>query len=189
MVPRAIIFASILSCGALVARADLQFSPQRSAYQLDGIKFEQLAFTDGARQVTYAPPSHWSYTGSGDQLTLHPPNKSQAEATILRRLLPEPAVFDEAGLKKLTDEALAALPAGNTDPVIISAGKNPLMINGRETFLIKLAFTFYGEKFSRSVLFLNRGKEQLRFQLTCRAADFEQLHKAFFDSHFSWQNL
>ena len=40
-----------------------------------------------------------------------------------------------------------------------------------------------------TVFFMPRPKEQLRFQLTCRAADFKDLHKVFLRSLFSIQGL
>jgi hypothetical protein len=46
-----------------------------------------------------------------------------------------------------------------------------------------------GQPQTRSVMFLNRKKEQIRFQLTCRRSDFKELQKAFQGSHYSWQNL
>ncbi len=63
------------------------------------------------------------------------------------------------------------------------------MIQRKETFLIKLNYTFFGQKYGRSILFLNRGNEQIRSQLTCREADFKELQGAFLRSHYTWQQL
>ena len=38
------------------ARAELDLTPKLSEYELDGVKFKQLAFSDGSKIVTYAPP-------------------------------------------------------------------------------------------------------------------------------------
>src|ERR1022692_1194791 len=81
-------------------RADLQLTPTISEYQLDGVTFRQLAFSDGEKKITYQSPRGWDYSGSATQLVLHPPNKAQAEATITRIPLPEPGKFDEESLKK-----------------------------------------------------------------------------------------
>jgi hypothetical protein len=40
-----------------------------------------------------------------------------------------------------------------------------------------------------SVLFVDLGDSQLRFSLIARPTDFEELHKAFQDSWYSWQWL
>jgi hypothetical protein len=181
-------FISLILVAA--ARADLQLTPRSSQYELDGVKFKQLAFSDGGvKEITYAPPRGWDYSGSDNQLTLHPPNKSQAEATISKVSLAQPASFDDKTVKKLADEAIASVPHGSTNVQLISQEKDPLMIERKETFLVILAYTLYGENYSRSILFLNRGKEQIRFHLACRQTDFKELQKAFLGSQYSWQNL
>lgn len=174
---------------ATAANAELQLTPKLSEYELDGVKFKRLAFSDDAQTVTYQPPRGWDYSGNAAQLTLRPPNKAQAEATITRIPLAQPGSFDEAGLKKLVSEATALVPKGSTNFSVVSEEKNPVTIRRKETFLITLAYTFYGQKMSRSILILNRGNEQLRFQLTCREANFSELHQAFLASHYTWQNL
>jgi hypothetical protein len=187
---RALILA--LSGWLLVAsaNAELQLNPKISEYQLDGAKLKQLAFSNGTgKDATYSPPRGWDYSGSANQLTLHPPNKSQAEATISRISLPEPASFIDETVKKLVNEALASVPKGSTNVQLVSQEKNPLMIERKETFLATLNYNFFGEAYGRSVLFLNRGKEQIRFRLTCRQGDFKELQKAFLASQYSWQNL
>ena len=85
--------------------------------------------------------------------------------------------------------AAALVPPGSQDIHVVSEQKNPLMIGRKETFLLVLGYTFYGQKFGRSILFLNRGNEQMRFQLTCREEDFNDLQRAFLASHYTWQHL
>lgn len=181
----------ILSATLFVASAcaELQLTPKVAEYQLDGVKFKQIAFSDDGKTVTYQSPRGWDYSGNASQLTLRPPNKAQAEATITKIPLSQPGSFDQANLKKLVDEAVAVIPKASSNMSVLSEERNPLMIQRKETFLIKLSYTFFGQKMSRSILFLNRGNEQLRFQLTCREADFNELHRAFLASHYTWQNL
>jgi hypothetical protein len=171
------------------AHAELDLTPKVSKYELDGVKFKQLAFSDGGNTVTYAPPRGWDYSGGATQLTLRPPGKSQAEAKITKVALSQPASFDEETVKKLVEEAIAFVPRGSTDIQLVSQEKNPLMIERKETFLATLTYNFYGGTYNRSILFLNRGTEQIQFQLTCRQADFKELQKAFLGSQYSWQNL
>jgi hypothetical protein len=166
------------------ARAELDLTPKLSEYELDGVKFKQLAFSDGSKIVTYAPPRGWDYSGSATQLTLRPPGKSQAEATIKKVALSQPASFDEGTAKRLVQEAIASVPPSSTDIQLVSQEKNPLMIERKETFLVTLSYNLH-----RSILFLNRGREQIQFQLSCRRADFRELQAAFLDSQHSWQNL
>lgn len=184
---------SLLCIGFLFvasAHADLQFVPRTAEYELDGIKFKQLAFSGGGeKDVTYSPPTGWGYSGTATQLTLHPPNNAQAAATIFKVPLSEPGGFDDTATKKLIGEALSSVPSGSTNVQLISQEKNPVKIDGKETFLITLTFRLRSEDYSRSILFLNRPHDQVRFQLTCLQADFSQLQRAFLGSQFSWQNL
>jgi hypothetical protein len=185
-------FLTLVLSGAFFiasAHAELQLTPRTSEYELEGGKFKQLAFSDGGKTVTYQSPRGWDYSGSATQLTLRPPNKAQAEATITRVPLSQPGSFDAESLKKLASEAVALVPKGSENISVVSQEKNPLMIQRQETFLITLSYTFYGQKYGRSILILNRGNEQIRFQLTCREADFKELHRAFLASQYSWQNL
>jgi len=171
------------------ARAELQLTPSVVQYELDGVKLKQLAFSDGGKQVTYQAPHGWDYSGSADRLTLRPPNKLQAEAIIYKVSLQQPGSFDDATVKKLVDEMIASVPKDSTNIQIVSQEKNPLLIQRKETFLVTLTYDFYGTSYSRSTLFLNRGNEQIRFQLVCRQTDFKELQKAFMGSQYSWQNL
>ena len=171
------------------ARADLDLTPKLSEYELDGVKFRQLAFSDGSKIVTYAPPRGWDYSGSATQLTLRPRGKSQAEAKITKVALSQPATFDEETVKKLVQRAIASVPPGSTNIQLVSREKNPLKIERKETFLVTLSYSFYGEAYKRSILLLNRGTEQIQFQLDCRQFDFRELQTAFLDSQHSWQNL
>ena len=182
--------STLLSLFLIVsARGELQLVPSVSSYELDGTKFTQLAFTDGDLRPTYAPPRGWEYAGSPNKLVLHPPNKPQAEATISTVVLPRPATFDDQSTKQIVEEALASVSRGSSNVELVSQQKNPLMIDRKETFLITLTYSLLGENYARSILVLNRGNEQVRFQLVCRQADFADLQKAFLTSQYSWQNL
>src|ERR1700682_190585 len=66
------------------ARAELLLTPSIDEFELDGAKLKQLAFQDGGKKVTYQSPRGWDYSGGTTQLTLRPPRKTQAEATITR---------------------------------------------------------------------------------------------------------
>jgi len=171
------------------AHGELLLTPKIAEYELDGVKFKRFAFSDGATTVTYQAPQGWDYSGSSTQLTLRPPKKTQAEAIVTRVPLSEPGTFDDESLKKLVSEAVAMLPKGSEDISVVSQEKNPMMIQRKETFLVTLNYTLFGQKYGRSILILNRGKEQIRSQLTCREADFKELQEAFRRSQYTWQQL
>ena len=92
-------------------------------------------------------------------------------------------------MKKLSDEAIASVPGAATHAVLVSQQKNPLLIESKETFLVIINYDCYGTPYARSVMFLNRKREQLRFQLTSPRWSFAPLQKEFLGSQFSWQNL
>ena len=172
-----------------VAKTELVLTPTVDEYVLDGAKLKQLAFFDGDRKVTYQSPRGWDYSGSATLLTLHPPNKPQAEATIARVSRVDQTQFDEETLKKLVAEAVTLVPKGSTNVAVESQEKSPLRIGSRETFLLVLNYSVLGNNYNRSILFISRGGEQVRCQLTCRSADFKELQKAFLSSQYSWRNL
>jgi hypothetical protein len=172
-----------------IAKTELVLTPTVDEYVLDGAKLKQLAFFDGGQKVTYQSPRGWDYSGSATQLTLHPPNKTQAEATIVRVSRSEQTQFDDETLKKLVAEAIAMAPKGSTNVVVDSQQKAPLRIGNRETFLLVLSYSLLGNNYNRSILFINRGGEQVRCQLTCRSVDFKELQKTFLGSQYSWRNL
>lgn len=183
---------ALIVCGAFfgaAAHAELLLTPRVAEYKGDGATFTRLEFSDDGKTVTYQSPRGWELSGSSTQLTLRPPKKTQAEATITRVPLSQPGRFDEASLKNLVSNAVALAPKDSENISVVSQEKNRVMIEHKETFLITLSYTFYGQKFGRSILFLNRGNEQIRFQLTCHEADFDELHRLFFRSQFTWQNL
>jgi hypothetical protein len=179
--------ASVLVAG--VAKSELVLTPTVDEYVLDGAKLKQLAFFDGGQKVTYQSPRGWDYSGSATQLTLHPPNKPQAEATIARVSRSDQTRLDDETVKKLVAEAIALVPKGGSNVAVESQEKSPLRIGSRETFLIVLSYSLLGNNYNRSILFINRGGEQIRCQLTCRSSDFKELQKAFISSQYSWRNL
>ena len=187
---RPVIFAFAASLLlADVAKSELVLTPTVDEYVLDGTKLKQLAFFDGGQKVTYQSPRGWDYSGSATQLTLRPPNKPQAEATIARVSRSDQPQFDDETLKKLVAEAIALAPKGITNVVVASQEEAPLRIGSRETFLLVLSYSLFGNNYNRSILFINRGAEQIRCQLTCRSADFKDLQKVFLGSQYSWRNL
>jgi hypothetical protein len=182
-------FTLALLLSVICVRAELHFTFQNQESDLDGVKLHQLVFTDGGKHITYAPPRGWQYFGEEDRLRLLPPAGKPGEALIFRIPLQQPQVFDERTTKSLADEVIASVPSGAKRVSLLSQQKPPLLIEGKETFLVIVNFEQYGAPQTRSVMFYNRTTEQLRFQLTCPQANFAELQKQFFSSHFSWQNL
>lgn len=190
MVARSLVLAFLDLILVVSARADLNLSPKLVGFDGDGVKFQHLVFSDGSdKEITYQQPDGWQYSGGESKLTLHPQGKTQATGTITKIVLGQPGMFDEENRKKLTEEALVGVPSGSTNVTLVSQEMNPVKIGGKETFLVIVSYVFYGEQYERSVMFMNRGSEQIRFQLASRAADFKDLQRAFLASQFTWYNL
>jgi hypothetical protein len=170
-------------------RAELHFSFQIHETDLDGVKLRQLVFSDGGKTVSYGPPRGWQFFGEEDRLRLLPPAGQPGEAVVNRTKLVQPQTFDQATMKRLTDSVTAGLPGGATHVTVVSQEKNPILIEGKETYLVVINFELYGTPQARSVMFLNRESEQIQFQLTCPKSKFAELQKQFFGSQFTWQNL
>jgi hypothetical protein len=122
-------------------------------------------------------------------LVLHSPHGARGEATIRQVRLANPESFDKESVKRLIEQVLASAPKGATNVAVVSQEMNPVMIERKETFLVIIKFDSYGEPYLRSVMFLNRGNEQMLFQLTAPQSTFPETQKAFQGSHFTWQNL
>jgi hypothetical protein len=182
-------FVVPLLLAASCARAELHFTFQSQDSDLDGVKLHQLVFSDGDRQVKYAPPRDWQYFGDENRLRLVPPRGQTGEATVTRTKLQQPQKFDEVTMKRLAEEVIASAPPGARRVSMVSQEKDHLLIEGKETFLVVVKFELYGMTQMRSVMFLNRETDQIRFQLTCPEPSFAQLEKQFLASHFTWQNL
>lgn len=179
-----------LACALGVARAEINLTPEPSVRELDGCKFPQLEFRDGAKKITYELPRGWTYLARDNQtLTLVPPSKDLVSAKI--KFIPTPGtlVLDEAQLKRLKETAPQLLPPEGkilTEPTITP---NPLLFNAHPTCEIDVLFALNGQRLRMSILFVDLGDSQLRFNLISRPGDFEDLHKAFQDSWYSWQWL
>lgn len=190
MVSRSLIAALLGSILVVTARAELNLSPKLVDFKGDGVTFHRLVFSDGtSKEITYQQPVGWEYSGTATRLTLHPPNEALAEGKITRVSSSQTQGFDDQGTKQLIQQTLAAIPEGSTDLKLVSQEQNPVKIGGKETFLVVVSYIFYGIRYDRSMMFMNRGSEQIIFQFTSYASDFNDLQRAFLASQFSWQNL
>ena len=171
------------------ARAELLLTPKLVQYEADGVKSELLSFSDNGKTVTYRPPNGWNYSGDAATLTLRPSKTAQAEATVTKSALKMRTGLDGETAKTLVTEALRSAPAGSADITITSQEKNAFFIAGKETFRITLTYTLYGETYARYLVFLDRGSDQMRFQLVCRTVDSKTLQQEFQASLCTWRNL
>jgi hypothetical protein len=180
--------AAVLAFALGTARAEINLTPQYSVRELEGCKFPQLEFRDSGKKITYEAPKGWQAVVRDSQtLALVPPGREMVSAKI--KFLPTPGilVLDEAQLKYFKDTAGQLLPAESrimADPTITP---NPLSFDGHPTCEIDIYFVLHSQRMRMSVLFVDLGGTQLRFSLISRPADFDELHKAFSESWYTWQ--
>lgn len=176
--------------GASPLEAELNLSPREEKFELDGIKLTHLVFENGTtRRTTYQPPKQWSYSGSDNKLQLQPPEKGQADIAISKVPRQDAIPFEETNREKLKQKAIASLPEDCSDIKVDSEESNPVQISARNTYLVQLSYTRFGERFRRYFLLVDLGSGQLLCQLTSRERDYDGLVNAFQHSLCSWQHL
>src|SRR5687768_9703561 len=96
--------AAIVLLGAGAASAQIDLTPKESFYEVEGGRYPNVAFRNGSEKVSYTPPGRWALSGGGAKLTLTPPDKAQAGATIevVPTRLPLPPA-DQANVKKYSE--------------------------------------------------------------------------------------
>lgn len=180
--------AILLLAGSAGAQIDL--TPKDTFYEVEGIQVPNVSFRNGARNVTYSPPSDWTLSGGGQKLSLIPKDKIQAEASISVLTTREPAPpATEENLKLYTEVVAKLLPREASKIEVLEAGICPLQISGRPMVEVTMGYTFFGQQYRMNLLFMPREKDELRFQFVARAADYPALLKAFRASLFSMQGL
>lgn len=168
--------------------AQINLTPEYSVRELEGCKFPQLEFRDGNRKITYEAPSGWQAIVRDSQtLALSPPGKDMVSAKI--KFIPTPGqlVLDESQLQYFKDTAHLLLPAESRIMVEPTITPNPVSLGDHATCEVEIYFVLHAQRMRMSVLFVDLGDSQLRFSLISRPADFEELHKAFRASWYSWQ--
>jgi hypothetical protein len=177
-----------LAFAVSAARAEINLTPRFTIRELEGCKFPQIEFRDGDKKITYEAPKGWEALARDSQtLGLVPPGKEMVSAKI--KFLPTSGtlVLDEAQLKYFKDTAGQLLPPESrimADPTITP---NPLSFDGHPTCEIDIYFVLHSQRMRMSVLFVDLGATQLRFSLISRPGDFDELHKAFSESWYTWQ--
>ncbi len=180
--------AAACLCACATAGAEIDLTPTHSMRELEGCKFPQLEFHDANTKITYEAPRGWDVLPRDRfTLALMPPNKSMVSAKI--RFIPTPGhlVLDEAQLKYFSDTAPELLPPESRIMVQPTITPNPLLLNEHRTCEVEIQFVLHGQRLRMSVLFVDLGETQLRFSLISTAGDYEELHKAFRGSWYSWQ--
>jgi hypothetical protein len=185
-----------IRCGAVlvllsggIARAQIDFTPKESFYEVEGLRVPNVTFRNGAKNVTYSPPGHWQLSGGGKKLSLIPQDKVQAGASIEIQPGKDQLPATAENLQAYTELAQTLVPREASKIEVVEALVCPLRISGRSMIEVTLAYTFFGQQFRMNVLFLPHDTAQVRFQFSARTADFHPLFKSFRTSLYSMQGL
>ena len=170
---------------AAASNGGVDLTPTAGEYVANGMKFQQLTLKDEKRRIEYEPPRGWSFDGSANQLHLKP-QKNFAEASITAAPLTKAQPLDDTAATILGEQVMAALPVGSQFAKIEEGVTNPVLLGGNPSYEVTVSYQSVGEKFCRSVLFVNLPDTQLTFRLTARKEDFQALHREFKTSLFSW---
>ena len=173
----------------LSAQSGIDFTAGTGERVLEGIRFPELYFHENGRKISYEQPRGWTYTSDAARIKFVPPNARQAFGEFAQAPLPKPQNFDDETIKSLQAAALAGVPPDGQDVTVVSAERNPLMINQHETFEVIVTYQLYGERYEQSVLFMNLSDTQLTFRFFARKSEFDKLHRAFRGSLCSLQWL
>jgi hypothetical protein len=176
---------------ALASRAsgEVDFTPKESFYLAETTRVPNVAFRNGGDLITYSPPGGWTLSGGGNKLTLIPPDKVQADATMetepVKVMLPATA----ENLKAYGDLAVNRIVREARKVSVTEAVICPMKFSTRTMVEVTLTYVLYGQQFTTNIVFLPFDKEQITFQVTARSTDFAPLAKAFRASLYSLQGL
>jgi hypothetical protein len=180
-------FQLLLVAGMAVAGNLIEFSDTDYAFTGEGVTYHKLVFKDDKRTISYQPPAGWKCRLAGNQLQLVPPDKTLCEAKISSVALDTPIAVDEHLVAGFNQQVLAELPTGAQQGVVVKQEQNALLLNGNPTLRAEVSYVAFGQRYQRSVLLVITPKNQIRFQLTARAADFDAADRAFRPSILSWE--
>jgi hypothetical protein len=189
MVRPVITAAVALLAFAAGAGADLDLTPIDSFYAVEGGRAPNLNFHDDGKVISYSPPGNWKPGGSGKKMTLMPPDKVQASASI--EALPAKTALPatDQNLKAYSDLAISLLPRDASKVEVVEAVVSSVHVCGYAMAEVTMTYIFFGQEFETVIFFMPRPVEEVRFRLSCRTADFKELYRPFQRSLFSLQGL
>jgi hypothetical protein len=185
--PVTVVAAFAMLAGRVSGEVD--FTPKESFYLAEAVKVPNVAFRNGSKPVPYSPPTGWTLSGGGRKVTLIPPDKPQASATLQTESATKLLPAIEENLKAYSDLAVRRLPQEALKVAVVEAIMCPLRFGPKTMVEVTLSYVHFGQQFMTNVVFLPYGKELITFQITARTTDFPAFAKAFRASLYSLQGL
>ncbi len=180
---------TLLAVPAAVPVRALDFTLSTKSVEEDGYPRQVSFFTYDARtSVIIRAPATWRITTTPDTLVMSSPVLPGAEVRLEKSLFAPAMPFQGEDLKRYRQAAQAQAPPGSTEVVVTGDKENPLPILDWTGHEFILEYAFYGQRFKRSVLFLNLDNvQQLRVTAVGAAADFDRVQQAAYKLMQSWQ--
>ena len=160
------LISSLLISATAVAEVD--FTPRESFYLAEATRVPNISFRNGSVDVTYSPPGSWILSGGGRKVTLTPPNKVQAEASMRTEPMKDPMPATDENIKAYGERAVALMPREATKVALVEVGAAPLKVCLHPLIQATLTYVLFGQQFTTTIYFLPYEKEQMTFQLTAR---------------------
>ena len=168
---------AILALVPVAGASAIDFTPRYAESVQDGFPVKRLYFSDQAQRIYLSIPNNWRVTGDGQHGTFTPINLTQASIVLENSPISAQVAFDEKGLAAYRKAASDLIPPGATDVQIDFERANEIQINGWTSFEVAFSYRYYGQPFSKNVLFINIDKEkQIRFRVEARKENFEKLY-------------
>jgi hypothetical protein len=165
----------------------IDFTPTTGERTLEGIVFKQLIFHEEGHPISYEQPRGWIYSGDASRIRFTPPDFAQAQAEIQQVPAPKESNLDDVTVKALREEVLASIPKGNENAVVVGEEKNPITVNGHQSYGVTVGYSLFSQEYQLSVLFVNLPNTQLRFRVIARKQDFAVVNRLFRGSLVSLQ--
>ena len=183
---RAVIACLLLST---IHASSVDFTPYKDSYEVEGIRFESVAFRHEGKRILYSPPKQWTLSGDKAKLTLYPPGAALASASIQTLAVPEHPHSDAPSVQVLVELARQLVPSEAVKVEFGEPKAGTVGIGGRTVSEIGLTYSLFLQPLQASVFFLPRGDEFVAFQVVAKPADFPRLAKEFRDSLHTFQGL
>jgi hypothetical protein len=166
----------------------LDFTPQETWRQLEGMRIPVLMFSDPTGKIRYQPPGDWKFSGGGATLSLYPPSANGAFMKMLvlghAPGLPQITTLPSADLVKWSQNYIAS---DAQEVKLQEENPSPFMLSGRPSREFIFEYKSSGQRFQTSVAVLDWDEhEHLAVVITALAGDFKAVHNTGISSLFSW---
>ena len=171
----------------LTGASAIDFTPRYAESVQDGFPVKRLFFADQDQRIYLSVPNNWRVTGDGQHGAFTPGNLTQASVVLENSPVNAQIAFDEKGLAAYRKAASELIPPGASETQVEFERTNEVRLNGWTSFEMTFSYKSYGQRFTKSVLFINLDKEkQILFLVEARKENYEKLYQQARATLGSW---